>query len=83
MGDFGKDITQIAVLIIGIAALSIIVGNAGGFATSVTSVGNVFNSALATASSAGANVSGGGMGSTSYQPMSMSTMTGSGFAGVP
>lgn len=82
MGDFGKDITQIAVLIIGIAALSIVVGNSQGFATSVSSVGNVFNSALATASSAGANVSGGGA-SSGYQPMSMSTMTGSGFAGIP
>jgi len=84
MGDFGKDITQIAVLIIGIAALSIVVGNAQGFATAVTSVGNVYNSALGTAASAGSMVTGGngGMGASSM-PMSMTTMTGSGFAGIP
>ena len=80
MGDFGRDITQIAVLIIGIAALSIIVGNAQGFATAVTSVGNVYNSALGTAASAGGMVSGG---SGMSMPMGMSTLTGSGFAGIP
>lgn len=81
MDSFGKDITQILVLIIGIAALSIVVGNAGGFSTDVGSVGQVFDSSLATASSAGADVSGGGP-SSSYQPMSMSTLTGSGFSGI-
>ena len=81
MGDFGKDITQIAVLIIGIAALSIVVGNANGFATDITSIGNVFNSSLQTASSAGANVQGGG-GGMAFAPMSMSTMTGAGMSGL-
>lgn len=80
MDSFGKDITQIMVLIIGIAALSIVVGNANGFSTDVGSVGQVFDSSLSTASSAGADVSGGGGGA--MQPLSMSTLTGSGFSGI-
>lgn len=81
MGDFGKDITQIAVLIIGIAALSIVVGNAQGFATDVTSIGNVYDNALGTAASAGSHVGGGGGGVS--MPLSMSSMTGAGFQGIP
>jgi hypothetical protein len=68
-----KDFYEILILIIGIAALSIVIGNSTGFATDVGSLGAVYDNALHTAASAGADVSGGGGG------MSAGAISGSGF----
>jgi hypothetical protein len=69
-----KDFYEILILIIGIAALSIVIGNSTGFATDVGSLGDVYDNALHTAASAGADVSGGGGGG-----MSAGAISGSGF----
>jgi hypothetical protein len=60
-----KDFYEILILIIGIAALSIVIGNSTGFETDVGSLGNVYDNALSTAASAGADVSGGSGGGAS------------------
>ena len=73
-----KDFYEILTLIIGIAALSIVIGNSTGFATDVGSLGAVYDNALSTASSAGADVQGGGGGSQ----MGFSTLSGSGFGSI-
>jgi hypothetical protein len=72
-----KDFYEVLILIIGIAALSIVVGNSTGFATDVGSLGSVYDNALSTAASAGADVQGGNSGSGGN--WGMSDLTGSGF----
>jgi hypothetical protein len=71
-----KDFYEILVLIIGIAALSIVIGNSTGFATDVRSVGDVYDNAVSTAASAGADVQGGGGGGYS---LGLTDLSGSGF----
>ena len=72
-----KDFYEVLILIIGIAALSIVVGNSTGFATDVGSLGSVYDNALSTAASAGADVQGGNSGGGS---LGWSDMAGHGFA---
>ncbi len=73
-----KDFYEVLILIIGIAALSIVVGNSTGFSTDVGSLGKVYDNALSTAASAGADVQGGG--NSGGGSLGWSDMAGHGFA---
>lgn len=70
MGDFGKDITGILTLIIGIAALALVLAHASGFSSDIGALSGAFTSSLG-AAEAPAN---GGGGAT----LSMSDLTGAG-----
>lgn len=77
MSDFGKDLTAIATLLIGVSAMALLVGHAAGTSSLITSATQGFNTLLNTVELSSSATSGGG--SSAYAPVNLGS--GLGFGG--